>query len=274
MEKIAIIFILLLLVYSSKGLSLSGVVIPGDHNTFKQNAQWGIPLLWFYTPLKVLNYKNYIVGYSPYYKIPLWVQYSSKGKILYCQMTPREEIKFVSDPTLPRRESSFHEDYYDPNCYKNYTNPLYARCHRRGHLASYFYFVCNRDNGLSTFVTTNIVPQVQMDFNDGIWSHLERVEKRCAQKFALTTIVGVIPSQFRLPSGVNIPDYMYKILYNEKTGKLIAFLMKNTNHFGTNLWRYVILLDNLEKLTGFTFLPNIPNTNIKSSTLHQWDCLR
>lgn len=112
-----------------------------------------------------------------------------------------------------------------------------------------------------TFFTSNISPQLH-DFNGGIWNRLEQKVRYWATKYDGVYVVtgGVLHSS--LPSigqeKVSIPKYFYKVLLNNSNGnyRMIAFLVPNKKS-DQPLYKFVISVDQLEKMTGIDFFPKL-----------------
>jgi endonuclease G len=76
-------------------------------------------------------------------------------------------------------------------------------------------------------------------------------------------IVGALstPGRTKLPSGIDVPDAFYQLVVSQENGKLRAFAlcMPQTLRRRTPVRTTLISVDDLEKLTGFDFLADLPD---------------
>jgi endonuclease G len=274
-------FILLLLIplqlFSAECRNSEKVIQLGGDKATTTHLAIGAPKDFVKPPrsLKVLPYKNFIIGYSTYSMTPLWAQYRTKNLDLSCKKTFRPSGKFYCDPRITKNHRCIHDDFKDVHC--NRHNPKYnsKKCLAKGHLAPNSLFGCNESDAKATFITTNIAPQIQNGFNGGIWRSLELRIKKCAKTRDLTIITGVIQGDKRLNNKPAIPYSFYKIVYDHKTGQNINFLMKNEPHKKSkDFSKYLRTLKNLERLTGFSYLKNSKVNKSNLANLSDWKCIK
>lgn len=121
-----------------------------------------------------------------------------------------------------RKQLSFTKEY------KSATNKDYAKSgYDRGHLANAedFAFDCTMEK--CTFSYYNCIPQHQK-LNRGSWKVWETTIRKESQRDRLKIYTGAVYGKQTIGSGVGVPDYCWKIVYNTRT-KLImhALLFKN-----------------------------------------------
>lgn len=112
--------------------------------------------------------------------------------------------------------------------YRSATNKDYLKSgYDRGHLvnAEDFAFDCEKER--CTFSYYNCIPQ-HRTLNRGSWKSWETTIRKESQKDMLKIYTGAIYGKQTIGSGVGVPDYCWKIVYNTRT-KLImhALLFKN-----------------------------------------------
>lgn len=121
-----------------------------------------------------------------------------------------------------RKQLSFTKEY------RSASNKDYAKSgFDRGHLANAedFAFDCTMEK--CTFSYYNCIPQHQK-LNRGSWKSWEATIRKESQRDRLKIYTGAIYGKQTIGSGVGVPDYCWKIVYNTRT-KLImhALLFKN-----------------------------------------------
>ena len=121
-----------------------------------------------------------------------------------------------------RKQLSFTKEY------RSASNKDYAKSgYDRGHLANAedFAFDCSMEK--CTFSYYNCIPQHQK-LNRGSWKVWETTIRKESQRDRLKIYTGAIYGKQTIGSGVGVPNYCWKIVYNTRT-KLImhALLFKN-----------------------------------------------
>lgn len=196
--------------------------------------------------------EGYAVGYDSRLNLPVWVQYSLGPEDL--QGPELERRGFRTDPTIPLEQQGRDRDY---------TGSGYAR----GHLAPAEDQEANEQRFRESFYLSNCVPQVQQDFNAGVWSELEQRIRRWAGTRELTIIAGPVFAaedgvvRYRVIGGeqVAVPTHLYKIIADvtdPASPRLLAFLFENREHDGADLEdpQFRTSVDEIERLTGIDFL--------------------
>jgi len=202
-------------------------------------------------PIKVLKNQGFVVGYSDTRKNPLWVAY---------------RILKIESPTTHKRPSRFKVDNRTAArvSHNDYTRSGYDR----GHMAPN-YAIATRYGGdaqLETFLMSNICPQ-KPSLNRHVWKGLEMlVAKDYANRLEEVWIIcgPIFDEQIeRLASGVEIPDAFYKIIVDEKDGKVrvLAFVMPQgvSSSERDQLAKFLRSVDDVEQQTGLDFLHELPD---------------
>lgn len=199
--------------------------------------------------LKILQNQGYVVGYSESLKNPVWVGYRLFDvPVLSSEKRPS---RFSVDKRTRARVS--HDDYTNSGYDRGHMAPNYGIASRYGQEAQ-----------LETFMMSNIIPQTPR-VNQHLWKDLEL---RVAQKYGLFfrevwVITGpVFDNQpDRLKSGVAIPSAYYKIIVDESGGRLrsLAFLVPHNIPPYSRIKTCLISIDELEKMTGLDFFPDLPD---------------
>lgn len=196
---------------------------------------------------RVLRNDGFMLGWSDLRGNALWVTY---------RLTPLP----ANSRRLPRPER-FSADW---RAFGLINHDAYTRSgYDRGHLAPNHAIaqLYGRDAQLATFRMTNISPQ-RSDLNQRLWQRLERYEMdTLAARYGevwVTTGPVFTGEREHLRSHllVEIPDAFYKLFaVTEANGspRLFAFLIPQQVRGDEPLARYVVSVDEVEKLTGLDF---------------------
>ncbi|MBU2949525.1 DNA/RNA non-specific endonuclease [Tamlana agarivorans] len=194
---------------------------------------------------QVVHHEGYSLSYSEAHEQPEWVAYELKKSDLSNHNFKRPYFEIDSAV----KTGAAH--------WRNYKNSGYDRGHlcpagdRRSSKAAYD----------ETFLTSNISPQ-EHNFNAGIWNTLEQKVRYWAVKYDGIFVVtgGVLRGDMQAigDEAVAVPNAFYKVLidYNSGDPKMIGFLMPHENS-NKPLYEFVVSVDDLEKLTGIDFFPQL-----------------
>lgn len=194
----------------------------------------------------IVIHDNYSLSYNEKYEQAEWVFYELKN---VKNSGNFKRPYFIYDPKVKTKSAD----------YKNYKNSGYDK----GHLCPAADMKFSKEAFDATFYTSNISPQ-KNEFNGGIWNRLENKTRYWAEKNNEIYVVtgGVLKEGLKTigKEKVAVPDYFYKILLSENSGKykMIAFLMPNEMS-SKPLYDYVISVDEIEKMTGIDFFPILPD---------------
>jgi endonuclease G len=207
--------------------------------------------------------RQYALSYNNEKGIPNWVGWqlnqSWLGDVDRCG-------GFSPDPLLP---AGFN--VVRPN---DYTGSGFSR----GHMTRSGDRSANVIDNCATFFMTNIVPQTQ-DNNGGPWLQLENLSKELAQEGKELYIVsgplgeggtGLKGAMTRIKDKVTVPATVWKVVVIlDKPGlrvrgvtaktRVIAVNMPNVTGIQNKSYKdYLTTVDELEKLTGYDFLSDVP----------------
>ena len=174
---------------------------------------------------------------------------------------------------------------YNPNIDTKYQVDLrshsYSGSYSRGHL------IPNASrNGISgmqsqTFYVTNSVPQIQDNFNGGIWQKLEAALQSIGKSETIYIVTGVAFNKAGESKtikytkakddtkNVPVPNYFYKVVLKVDTNSsgvvtsasTIGFWFEHTTYSDQNSYpNYAVTVDQIEAWTGFDFFVNLPDT--------------
>jgi len=158
---------------------------------------------------------------------------------------PRED-DFKADPDLPQGERAELNDYRGSG-------------YDRGHMAPAADFSDDPREMQESFYLSNMVPQNRV-MNSGVWAGLEAATRACARSvgdvYVITgPIYGANPPTIG-PSRVAIPEALYKIVLDARTGNARAFVMPNRALPRTRSYdKYETTIDDVQSRTGLRFFP-------------------
>jgi endonuclease G len=181
--------------------------------------------------------------------------------------------------TVERRQGQFITDMSLPDGFQRITHNDYTGSgYDRGHMVRSEERTRTREDNDATFLMTNILPQTH-ELNAGPWLSLETYCEVLAKKknHELYLIAGGIYDknpEYLKGKGkgrVAIPKSTWKIVVVLERGQGLEHVNKNTRVIAVNMpnaqgkefkksgWRkYLTTVDELERLTGYDFLSNVP----------------
>ena len=131
---------------------------------------------------------------------------------------------------------------------------------------------------LQTFYVTNAVPQIQDNFNGGIWQNLEAALQSIAEDEEIYIVTGVAFNKVGETKSVTyttakddtksvpVPNYFYKVALKVKmsgtsvtSASAVGFWFEHKT-YSDSYTNYVVSVDQIETWTGFDFFVNLPDT--------------
>ena len=170
---------------------------------------------------------------------------------------------------------------YSPNIMQsnqvNLTDHSYNDNYSRGHLIPNASRNGNLTMQLQTFYVTNSVPQIQGNFNGGIWQQLEAALQSEAKSEEIYIVTGVAFNKVDESKAIKyttakddskkvpVPNYFYKVaLKVEKSGNTVTSAMAvgfwfEHKTYSDKYYNYAVSVDQIEQWTGFDFFVNLPD---------------
>ena len=156
----------------------------------------------------VVNKEIYTSYYSTELKVPLYVVhylYNGGGDF------SRSKLRFIKEKNTAN-DSDYAKSGYD-----------------RGHLVSAEDFAYDYRKQSITFSYYNCFPQTR-HLNRGPWKSWENTIRGESKKWPLKIYTGGIYGNRRIKGKVGVPDYCWKVVYNQKTGLILhALIFANDN---------------------------------------------
>lgn len=208
--------------------------------------------------------RNYTAYYDTSTYTSMWVAYPLQSK----------HMGSLSRPSKWSYSPLIDQEYQVNLCDTSYEGDTYSR----GHLIPNASRNGIRDMQLQTFHVINSVPQVQVNFNNGIWQNLEAALQSEAASETIYIVTGVAFSKVGETKSVKyikanddtknipIPNYFYKVVLKVKTNSSGAvtsastcgFWFENKAYSGSYT-SYSVSVDQVEQWTGFDFFANLPD---------------
>jgi endonuclease G len=198
------------------------------------------------TTKEIYNRNSYTFSYSELHEQSEWVAYYLDSDDI--TNTNYERPFFEQDPIVKTESADW----------RNYKKSGYDK----GHLCPAGDRKKSLDDYTETFFTSNISPQ-EHEFNSGVWNRLEeKVRYWAVKSTGLYVVTGGVLSDNLNTIGkedVSVPNYFYKVLLSKDGSKMIGFLVPHENS-NQPLYEFVVSVDEIEKMTGIDFYPNLEDT--------------
>jgi len=233
---------------------------PQSIESCSAQTPWGLPT----NPtnpshLQMICRKAYVLASDTSAKIPLWVAWTlTPAHAAGC--VPRSNA-FAADSSLPVGSRAELADY----AHSGYDI---------GHLANDADMSWDPVVEHESFILSNMSPQLP-GLNRGIWKVLETWERAWAwgRGHALTIYAGNVytPGHSAVigPNRVTVPDQLYKILIDNTTHEVQAYVFPHREGQGTDLRPLLSSVAAVEQLTGTVF-PLPPNTDKTLTATAPW----
>ena len=223
--------------------------------------------------------RNYSMCYDPDVKAALWVAYPLHDCYTR-KVVDRTDDAWGYDPLI--------EPKYQVNMEKGMGNG-----YDRGHQVASADRVASRDMNAQTFYYTNMTAQVGKGMNQDIWNNLENmIRNEYICRDTLYVVTGCVMTteddtqvkwvDNRNGGKVAVPKAYFKVLLRTKSGNT-GKAVDNSNATTIGFWyenrRYsystprvsdVKSVDEIERLTGFTFFPQISDEVKETKDLARW----
>jgi DNA/RNA endonuclease G (NUC1) len=230
--------------------------------------------------------RNYTVCYSAEHHCPVWV--AAPRHSMYVGSSGRTDA-YGKDPDVPA-DIQYNSKSTGGGCNK-------------GHMLGSAERTCSKGTNQQVFYYTNIAPQLSSGFNTGGggWNLLEDYVDTQVCADTLYEVLGTYfkkytdgygktqnPStiEFGSRSDVHMPTMFYYALLRTKSGnsgksvkdcsaselKCVAFVRSHVNDLKGQKpsAKELMSIADLERLTGFTFFPNVPNAPKNTFSASDW----
>jgi len=216
------------------------------------------------TPEQILVRKGYVVSYNNETRLPNWVAW---------RLTAEH-----ADGPAKRPNNAWHEDTDVP--LRRATSSDYKGSGwTRGHMCPAGDNKWDGEAMYESFLYTNCCPQ-NGNLNNGTWNQIELACRRWAKKYGSVQIVSgpVLYNQEHATIGENkvvVPEAFFKVILclDGNHPKGIGFVCKNTDGNGKKEL-YINSIKQVERITGMTFFPHLPQNDVKTvkdnANIEEW----
>ena len=221
--------------------------------------------------------RNYTHYYDTDTYTSLWVAYPLASKHM---------------GSLSRPNSWDYNPNIDKSAQVNLCSSSYNDSYSRGHLIPNASRNGIKEMQTQTFYVTNSVPQIQDNFNGGIWQSLEAALQSEAKSETIYIVTGVAfekvgetktikytTAKDDTKKRVPVPNYFYKVALKVETNSSGVITAASTVGFwfehktyNDSYANYAVTVDKIEEWTGFDFFPNLPDSIEASAEKNSsWD---
>ncbi len=251
-----------------------------------------------------LTNEGYVVGYDPRLRIPAWTQYRLTSEDLAIDRARSDDFREDARTAAPGRATLI--DYEVGASWDLWEDlglapapPANQPNYARGHLTPARDMARTDEIERSSYLLSNMAPQVHRAYNSGTWSALElRVRQWAQARGALTIITGPVflssprvltpaidegdrldvagaqvvlgqpPTERQViynvvgPGEIAVPTAFFKIVVDHQDSERIealAFLVPHYGKTGRDLADLLVSVDEIERLTGLDVLPALPD---------------
>lgn len=209
----------------------------------QEYSKYGIPGRYG----EILCRKGYLIAHDPVRKTPVWVvEHLTTSKAN--GVLPRKDA-FTPDPHLPKGQRAELSDYKNSG-------------YDKGHMAPSADMAWDEEAMAESFYLSNMVPQVGIGMNRGIWKDLEALVRKWAiARGSVYIFTGPIYEGEAIDdigkNKVAVPTHLYKIVYDESKAEAISFIMPNSQLLSADMPKYIVTIRDIEKQTGLDFLSGL-----------------
>ena len=209
-----------------------------------QHTYKGAPVILDDSEIVYLCRTGYAVSYNTKFKNPIYViEHVTKNRI---GEEPRTE-DFRPDVDIKAEHQATLQDFSGAG-------------YDRGHMSPAANNGSNKQAMSESFLLSNMVPQNPGN-NRGIWKQLEvNVRNWVINGRDLYVIQGPIFDEGYKSIGANkvaVPTRLFKIIIDNETGFMLAFIFPNEKLEVKDLPKYVVTVDDIEKITNINFSPKL-----------------
>lgn len=202
---------------------------------------------------QIIEHTGYVLSYNEEYEVADWVAYEFT----------KEELNTV----VAKRKDNFREDkevLTGSAQLDDYRKSGYSR----GHLAPAADFKWSEEAMNDTFYLSNMTPQLQDNFNAGIWLKAEDfVREVCSRSEFVFVVTGPVltdgPYDTIGSNNVAVPKQFYKALISilpDGTWNTFAMIIPQTASKNDDLALYMCSIDDVEKITKLDFFYKLEDT--------------
>ena len=242
MKKLFVL-LALLLITTTVAEAQQRAPLPADHCAV--HAPWGQPQV-AKADAALICRQGYFLYHDNAAHIPAWVSWSITPE--HVNGCVARTNAFAADQSLPKGKSATPADYAGSG-------------YDQGHLANDAHQSWDLAVEKESFLMTNMSPQLP-GLNRGIWKLLETATGAWvySRKHTLVVYAGNVYNTTASTTkriganGVVVPDALFKIIVDQNTNEVYAFLFPHRENQGNNLTAVQSTVADIERASGITFL--------------------
>ena len=198
--------------------------------------------------------KGYLLSHDPARKTPVWVAEHLTREKAQGRVAVRSD-DFRADGDLQQGSRAELSDYRGSG-------------YDRGHMAPAADMAWDEQAMSESFYLSNMVPQVGVGMNRGIWAELEkRVRGWVLERGELYVYSGPIylagDTETIGSNKVAVPGFLYKVVLDPRHREVIALIMPNRKLKTEDLPNYLVTVREVEKETGLHFFSALPAAELE-----------
>ena len=159
---------------------------------------------------------------------------------------------------IVKRTNNFHFDSSIPTNYRSRPQDYSKSGYDEGHMASAEDFCSDPTEMDESFLMSNMVPQ-NPNNNRGIWKHLEIMARTLAATDDIYVISGPVFIGVKHKTigndGVAVPESLFKIIIDNTTNTVRAWILPNTPLRSIDLNKYQATISEIELATNLSIFP-------------------
>ena len=199
--------------------------------------------------IRIVDRGEFVFGWSDRLRHPVWCAYHVVKDAKY---TIDKRPGFVKDKSIPAAPSP--SDYTKSGYDRGHLAPNHAIATRYGETAQ-----------RKTFAMSNVAPQTP-ELNRGVWRDVEhRIADLWTARYGeIWVVVGSIsPSANGETIGgtnIDVPESFYQVIVAQEGMDVRALAVVFPQQVPWSAWaaRYIVTIEELEKMTGLDFNPELP----------------
>lgn len=178
-----------------------------------------------------------------------------------------------TDITGPaKRKDDFRQDPLIPDDKEASLSDYKGHPYDRGHLVPAADNRTDAEQMSESFFLSNMVPQTPNN-NRGIWRILELGVRNTAMTNDIYVVSGTVYTDGYTTIGdgkVGVPQYVWKVVYNNTNNTAIGFLFPNEAIPVKDLPKYAMSVDKVEEFTGVNVFPKLDKSVEALTTATDW----
>jgi endonuclease G len=187
----------------------------------------------------ILKHTNYTAHFSKSLKYPVMVEWWVTKAKVGCPTPLARKDNFKPDPQLPI-ETNIATDYKGSGTDRGHNMPAAEnQCQTQDIQDECFYY-------------SNMTAQYH-SLNAGDWKSLETWERQTANELDSVHVWCGSVGEAKKIGTVSVPTQCWKVVYIVKTKEYLAYIFNNTTDKPAGLNSHKVLIDDVEKLSGFKF---------------------